>query len=109
MDSDRLTYLLQTWAEWSRRDDHGLGYPSTAAGIRWRPGDDFDGMVASLDETMALAVDACVDGLPDNERIAVGVVVLASPRVWRFREPIEVIYARAREMLKVRLNARGIE
>ena len=38
----------------------------------WR--DDFDGMVASLDETMALAVDACIDGLPDNERLAVGFV-----------------------------------
>lgn len=109
MTDDRLSYLLDTWREHMHRDDHGLGYPATAAGIRWRPGDDFDGMVASLDETMALAVDACIDGLPDNERLAVGFVVLESPRVWRFREPIEVIYARAREMLKVRLNARGIE
>lgn len=108
MNDDRLSYLLETWREFQHRDDHGLGYPSTAAGIRWRPGDDFDGMVASLDETMALAVDASIDSLPLMERTAVYAVVIG-PMVWRLREPVGVVYDRARAMLKISLNARGIE
>lgn len=108
MTDDRLSYLLDTWREHQFRDDHGLGYPSTAAGIRWRPGDDFDGMVASLDETMALAVDAAIDSLPLMERTAVYAVVIG-PMVWRLREPVGIVYDRARAMLKIGLNARGIE
>lgn len=108
MTDERLSYLLDTWRDHMFRDDHGLGYPSTAAGIRWRPGDDFDGMVASLDETMALAVDAAVDSLPLMERTAVNAVVIG-PMVWRLREPIGIVYDRARAMLKISLNARGIE
>lgn len=62
-----------------------------------------------LDDRIALAVDAAVDDLPSNERIAVRCVVLDGPKVWHFRTPLEVVYERAREMLKVSLNARGIE
>lgn len=109
MDSKRLSYLLDTWAEWCRRPDLGLGYPSAASGIRWRPGDDFDAMIESLDERLALAVDAAIDDLPLQERTAVRSVVLDGCRVWRFREPVEVIYARACDMLIVGLNRRGIE
>lgn len=108
MTEERLSYLLDTWREWMREPDHSLGYPSTAAGIRWRPGDDFDAMVASLDETMALAVDACVDDLPLMERTAVNAVIIG-PMVWRLREPIYDVYDRARALLKVSLNTRGIE
>ena len=110
MTDDRLSYLLDTWREWMRAPDHRahLGYPSTAAGIRWRPGDDFDDMVESLDQRMALAVDACVDSLPIMERTAVHATVLG-PMVWRLREPVAVVYARAREVLKLGLSMRGIE
>ena len=108
MTDDRLTYLLETWRDWLRTPDLGLGYPSTAAGIRWRPGDDFDAMVASLDETMALAVDAAVDSLPLMERTAVNAVVIG-PMKWEMREPVGIVCDRARAMLKVGLNARGIE
>lgn len=107
---DRLSYLLDTWREWMRRPDHlrALGYPPTAAGIRFRAQDDFDGMVDYLDETMALAVDAAVDDLPLNERTAVHAVVIG-PMVWRFREPINDVYERARELIKAALHMRGIE
>jgi hypothetical protein len=108
MTDERLSYLLDTWRDWMREPDHSLGYPSTAAGIRWRPGDDFDAMIASLDDTMAQAVDACVDDLPLMERTAVSAVVLG-PQVWRLREPMHVVYERARSLLKISLNARGIE
>lgn len=110
MTDDRLSYLLDTWRDFIRRPDHliALGYPSTATGIRWNPGDDFDGMVESLDERMALAVDASVDDLPLMERTAVYTVVIG-PQVWRLREPMHVVYERAREGLKIKLTSRGIE
>lgn len=109
LDDKRLSFLLATWRDFMRQPDKSLGYPSRAAGIRYRAGDDFDSMVESLDRTMALAVDACVDDLPLNERASVYATVLSGGKVWRFREPIEVVYDRARAMLKIRLKARGIE
>lgn len=109
MDDRRLSDLLDCWRDWMRRPDHraDLGYPSTAAGIRWRPGGDFDAMLDSVDEANAMAVDACVDDLPLMERTAVYAVVIG-PMVWRLREPIQDVYLRARDMLAVALNRRGI-
>lgn len=109
MTDDDLSNHLQSWRDWCRRPDLGLGYPTTATGIRYRNGDDFDSMVDWLEDRIALAVDAAVDDLPQNEQIAVRCTVLDGPKVWRFREPLAVVYERARAMLKVRLNARGIE
>lgn len=110
MTDERLSYLLDSWREWMRRPDHlgALGYPPTASGIRYRPGGDFDAMISNLDETMALAVDACVDDLPLMERTAVYAVVIG-PAVWRLREPMADVHERARDMLKIALNRRGIE
>jgi hypothetical protein len=108
MDDRRLSYLLATWREWHQHSDHGLGYPSHAAGIRWRPGTDSEALLESLDERMALAVDTAVDDLPPMERTAVHHTVLG-PRVWRLREPIADVYVRACALLKVKLVAKGIE
>lgn len=110
LDDKALSDLLATWKSWCQRDDTHLGYPSRAAGIRWSPGQDFDEMCDSLDNRLAMAVDAVVDSLPPNEKAVVRAYVLDAGRhVWRFREPVEVIYARAREMLKIGLNRRGVE
>lgn len=107
MTDDRLSFVLDVWRDWMREPELGLGYPGTAAGIRWKAADSFDDMCDSADRTTALAVDAAVDSLPQAERIAVHAVVIG-PNVWRRREPIQDVYLRAREMLKVALNARGI-
>jgi hypothetical protein len=53
-------------------------------------------------------VDTAVDDLPLAERTSVYSVVIG-PAVWRLREPIHVVYERARGLLKIRLRARGIE
>ena len=108
MDDKRLSYLLATWAEWLREPAVHLGYPSTAAGIRWRSADDWEDLVDHLDDTMARAVDTAVDDLPLMERTAVYATVIVA-QVWRLREPIADVYVRACGMLKVRLRARGIE
>jgi hypothetical protein len=107
MDDKRLSYLLQTWADWLREPAVHLGYPTTAAGIRWRSADDWEDLVDHLDETMARAVDTAVDDLPLNERTAVYATVIG-PMV-RLREPVQDVYDRARGLLKIRLRARGIE
>jgi hypothetical protein len=110
MTDERLSYLLDAWREWMRESDHRaeLGYPSTAAGIRWRPPGDFDSMVAALDDTMALAVDAAVDSLPALERAAVNVVVIG-PMRWMRPESVYEVYERARAMLRITLHARGVD
>lgn len=108
MLAKRLTELLRLWAEWSAMPADSLGYPSQACGIRWRPGNDFDQMCSDMDDWLAHAVDVSVDELPAAERHAVHVVVLASG-AWTGREPIEDVYGRARDMLAVRLKARGVE
>lgn len=109
MTDDRLSWLLDLWRDWMRRPDHRheLGYPSTAAGIRFRSGSDFDSMVDNVDNTQALAVDAAIDSLPHLERTAVHHVLIAS--VYRAREPLQDVYERARERLKISLHARNIE
>jgi hypothetical protein len=108
MDDKRLSYLLETWRDWLNEPAMHLGYPSTAAGIRWRSADDWEDLVDHLDETMARAVDTAVDDLPLPERTSVYSVVVR-PAVWRLREPMHVVYERARGLLKVQLRARGIE
>jgi len=111
LDDQRLTDVLHCWRDYMRTPDHlaELGYPSTAAGIRFRPGDDFDGMIDSMDHRVALAADAAIDSLPINERTAVYATILPGSKVWRLREAIPVLHERAREMLKIALRARGIE
>ena len=109
MTDDRLSYLLDVWREWIRQTDHRheLGYPSTAAGIRYRGGTDFETMTDSMDQTHALAVDAAIDSLEPLERRAVHHVLIRSQ--WASSIPLQDVFARAREMLKITLHRRGIE
>jgi hypothetical protein len=104
----RLTELLRLWAEWCAMPSDSLGYPSTAAGIRFRPGNDFEAMCSDMDDWLAHAVDVSVDELPIIERSAVHTVVLGAA-AWTLREPVQDAYGRARDMLKARLIQRGVE
>lgn len=109
MTDDRLSYLLDVWREWIRQTDHRheLGYPSTASGIRYRGGTDFETMADSMDMTHALAVDAAIDSLEPIERRAVHHVLIRS--AWGGGVPLQDVFDRARTMLKISLNRRGIE
>jgi len=109
MTDDRLSWLLDLWRDWVKRPDHRheLGYPSTAAGIRFRAGSDFDSMVDNVDNSQAMAVDAAIDSLPSLERIAVHHVLIAS--VYGAKEPLQDVYLRARDQLKISLRMRNIE
>ncbi len=111
MTDDRLSYLLDLWAEYMRGELGGNGMPdgygsrahvgSSTASKAW------DAMVNDIERWQAEAIDACIDDLPMNECAAVHSVKLAS--VWRLREPIDDVYLRAREGLKAGLKRRGVE
>lgn len=109
MTDDRLSDLLDLWAQWMHEADLPEGLPkrSPVALGRYAVGTDFDEMCESMDIQQAEAVDAAIGDLPLNERVAVHAVKLSS--VWRLREPIDVVYERARGMLVIGLAMRGIE
>ena len=111
MTDDRLSYLLDLWAEYMRGELGGTGMPdgydsrthvgSSTASKAW------DAMVNDVERWQAEVIDACIDDLPLNECAAVHCVKLAS--VWRLREPIQDAYLRARDRLKLDLKRRGVE
>lgn len=104
-----LSLLLETWRDWLHGPDGVDGYPEQAVGFDPATSTDFEEMGAALDLTIARAVDAAVGDLPHNERIVVLIVWGASEaRVWRFREPHEVLYQRARATLMSVLQQRGL-
>jgi hypothetical protein len=61
------------------------------------------------DKRIVEAVDAAVNGLPHNERIAILRLYALTADVWRLREPWPVLEARARQLIRVSLNARKVE
>lgn len=107
MTDDRLSELLDVWAEWMQEPSGPRGHARRSAVLATTASTDFEEMVEDVDRMQAKAVAAAVDDLPMMERIAVHHVVLAS--VWRVRYDINVVYASARNMLKVSLTKRGIE
>ena len=109
MTDQRLADLLSLWHAWLRQDDHGLGYPSKAAGIGYCQSLDFETMCDSADHHLVLIVDATVSSLPDLERAAVAVVVLGDRWRWPRISPDRVYADSARPMMVAGLHRRGVE
>lgn len=108
MDDKRLTEILRTWASWNRRSDTNIGFPPRsvpflAGGDAWDGESDY----AAADDAEARIVQAVVDDLPAVERDAVYNVVTGTRRP--LGEPVQAVYLRARERLKVLLPKRGVE
>jgi len=89
LTDDRLSYLLDLWAEYMRGELGGTGMPdgydsrahvgSSTASKAW------DAMVNDVERWQAEVIDACIDDLPLNA------------------------YLRARDRLKLDLKRRGVE
>jgi hypothetical protein len=109
MTDDRLTVILQTWRDWQRRPNTNIGYPPRSlpfqAGGQQHVSGESD--YAAADDEEARITQACVDDLPGPEQSAVYNTVMSTRRP--LGEPLEVVYLRARAMLKVALNRRGVE
>lgn len=117
MDDDRLSDILDNWRHWHQDPDLRIGWPRRST--PFEPGGtrehvNLDGgwavpqseAYAAVDEREARIVQAVVDDLPHPEQAAVYNAVLGSRRA--LIEPLEVVYARARVLLRARLIARGI-
>lgn len=108
MTDDRLSELLDVWAEWMLEPAGPRGHAKRSTVLATTASTDFEEMVEDMDRMQAKAVNAAIEDLPPRERIAVHHTKLDS--VWRLpREDLPTVYDRACGMLKVSLNRRGIE
>jgi hypothetical protein len=117
MSAERLDWYLWVFEQWhfgegifAGGSSYGTGYDSRASGgIGGTASREFDSMYADSCRRCAEAVSALVDGLPLPERAAVGIKHLGLASVFRFREPLDAVYQRAREHLGRGLSRRGFE
>ncbi len=104
----RLDELLGLWVRLMKSNEHlrALWYPDGACGcVGGGYSQTFEDMVDAADARAAEAVNGAIESLPPIQQCAVSHVHLYA--VYRFREPVEDIYAAARQTLKVALPARG--
>jgi len=104
-----LDFLLNLWAIWMHTGTYGRGYPRKSPGMRTSRGQDLSEMLQAGNDRLIQAVDAAIDGLPLNERLAILRGYELTADVWRLREPWDVLEARARVMLRAALQERGVE
>jgi hypothetical protein len=109
LEDGRLDELLELWTRWMRSSQpyRELWYPDTACGcVGGGYSLTFEDMVEAADLRCAEAVNGAIESLNPIEQCAVYNVHLYA--VYRFREPCEVVYGRARDALLVGLPGRGI-
>ena len=109
LSPDRLDDLLGLWVRFMRsgKDYRDLWYPEKACGcVGGGYSQTFEDMVEAVDNRVAEAVNAAIEGLAPVEQCAISHTHLHA--VYRFREPVTAIYQRARDRLAVVLPARGI-
>lgn len=104
----RMDYLLGMWADWMKTGYMVQGYPTRSPGVRSSGAQDFDDMYRTdVELKNAKMMDAVLQSLKPMERDSVAHVWLAS--VYRLREPIEVVYPRARTSIRAILKRRRVE
>jgi len=111
MDDDvsAVHLSLLTWADWMRRPELKLGYPSQSSGIRYNAQTHFDDIANAADEALAKAVDAAIDGLTELQRIAVYYRYLRAswPDAIHFGTHYKIALDDARERVHQFLTVRG--
>lgn len=106
----RLTEMMNAWAIWMHTGEYGRGYPRKAPGLRTGAGNDVSDMLRDGAKRTIEAIDAAVDGLPQNEQLAIRRAYgLIGADVWKLREPWDVLEARARVLIRERLRERRVE
>lgn len=109
IDDKRFRVLMETWRDWHRSERMVEGYAEESAVLASNRSRMFEELCEDVDAWVAEVIESEVNDLPANERISIHHVWLCS--VWRVvgREPLEVLYARAKDRLIQRLIARGVE
>jgi hypothetical protein len=109
LSDPRLDELLGLWVRWMQSSQplRELWYPDGACGcVGGGYSQSFDDMVEAADSRAAEAVNGAIESLSPTEQGAIVHVHLYA--VYRFREPLEEVYGRARGQLKVGLPMRGV-
>jgi hypothetical protein len=105
----RLDRLLENWAAWMGSERYGKGYPPRSPGLRSSSAQTFDAAVREVDVRLARAVDAAVDSLQPNQRIAICLRYGLTLSVWRLRQPLDEAEAEARVAIREALARRRVE
>lgn len=109
-NQDLVKNALACWTEWMQRDNSKLGYPSKSmcmesGGGAW--GNFADDELETIENNLARAVDAIVDGLSNSQRLAVHYYHLGA--VWRSnRTNILNDYEQALRLIEMGLRKRGM-
>lgn len=104
----RLDELLGQWATWMHTGTYGTGYPGRSPGLLSGKSS-IDDQVRDMQLRLARAMDAMIDSLAPNERLALLRFYGLTADVWRLREPWDVLEAKARRSLRAMMKARRIE
>jgi hypothetical protein len=107
MPAERLKVLLGIWRWWMRMPNLNLGHPPRSIGLASTGSQDFDGMCVAADKDLARTMDAVIEDMPIVERDAIHNAVMGTRRP--LPDELHIVYARARELLRERLIARGVE
>jgi hypothetical protein len=109
LDEGRLDELLGLWTRWMQSSQplRELWYPDGATGcVGGGYSQSFEDMVEAADARAAEAVNGAIESLSPAEQCAVTHMHLYA--VYRFREPVAVVYGRARQALRLGLPMRGV-
>ena len=70
----RLMSILDDWSRWMKVDKHGLGYPTSTSYFSSggeSTSEVFEDMVSKTDMNNIKVVDAVIDGLEKNQKLAI--------------------------------------
>ena len=74
MRINRLVSILEDWSRWMKSDNHNLGYPSSTSYFSSggeSTAEVFEDMVSKTDMENIRIVDAVIDGLKQDQKLAV--------------------------------------
>lgn len=81
MNIEYLMYLLDEWARWMKKDDHGLGYPKRSLGISTGgASSSFEEMYENGELDKIKTVDSVIHSLDNQQRDAIYARYLGSKK-----------------------------
>ena len=91
MNIEYLMYLLDEWARWMKRDDHGLGYPKRSLGMSTGGASgSFDEMYESSELDKIKTIDSVISSLDNQQRDAIYARYLGSKKPMYYEIKLEL-------------------
>jgi hypothetical protein len=107
MDLDFLLNILDNWALWMRSDNHRLGYPKKS--ILLSSGGEsvegaFDHMVEEMDLKHVETIDAIIEDLPKELKMALYARYLRSKKPMYYEIKLNEAIEQLLQLAKMRIN-----